>query len=78
MQIKKILVTGPGIAAVCLMFAVCMAVGALLSGIARLAPQTPSARGNGFLPLLICSFCVGVIASHLILRSNWRGGKLAG
>ncbi|MGB7848672.1 MAG: hypothetical protein WBL63_23880 [Candidatus Acidiferrum sp.] len=41
MQIKKVLITGFKIVAVCLLFVFCMAVGLTLSGITRLAPQAP-------------------------------------
>jgi hypothetical protein len=78
MQIKKALVTGLRILAVCLLFTVCMAVGLTLSGLARTGPQTPQAPGNILLPLLIFSLSVGIIASYLILRSKWHGWALAG
>lgn len=39
MQIKRALITGLRILAVCLLFALCMAVGVSLSGLTRVAPQ---------------------------------------
>jgi len=77
MQIKKDLVIGLKVLAVCLLFTVCMAVGMALSGLTHTAPQTPPPPGSVLLPLLIFSLWVGIIASYLILRSSWHGWALA-
>jgi len=77
MQIKKVLVTGLRILAVCLLFTVCMAVGLFLSGLPRLVPQTPPPPGTIPLPLLFFSLSVGMVVSYLILRSSWHGWPLA-
>jgi hypothetical protein len=78
MQIKKALITGLRIVAVCLLFVFCMAVGLSLSGITRLAPQAPAGPVTILFPLLIFSLSVGIITSYLILRSGWHGWPLAG
>jgi hypothetical protein len=44
MQIKRALITGLRILAVCLLFALCMAVGVSLSGLTRVAPQPRPAQ----------------------------------
>lgn len=82
MQIKKVLLTGLRILAVCLLFALCMAVGASLSGLTRVAPvssQTPpaTAPSNTLLSLLIFCLSAGIVLSYLILRSTWHGWLLA-
>lgn len=47
---------------------------------APLSPQPAAepAPQNIFLPLLIFSLSVGIVASYLILRSSWQGWTLAG
>ncbi len=51
MQIKKVLLTGLRILGVCLLFAACMAVGAALSGLDRVAQQGPPAQASSQTPL---------------------------
>ena len=51
MQIKKVLVTGFRILAVCLLFAVCMAVGGALSGLNRVTQQARPAQTSPQTPL---------------------------
>jgi len=75
MQIRKVLGIGLRILAVCLLFAVCMAVGGALSGLDRVAQPAP---GNILVPFLTFSVCVGIVVSYLILRSSWHGWTLAG
>jgi len=77
MQIKKDLVIGLRVLAVCVLFIVCMAVGLALSGLSHTGPKTPPPPGSIFLPLLLFSLWVGIIASYLILRSSWHGWALA-
>ena len=77
MSIKKALVTGLRILAVCLLFTVCMAIGLSLSGMTHLVSQTPPPPRETFPPLLFFSLCVGIAVSYLILRSSWRGWPLA-
>ena len=91
MALHKILFTGMRILAVCVFFAVCFAMGGVLSGIDKIAqrpvasqpappatqqaPQTP----ENLLPsFLIFTLCVGVTLSYLILRSRWHGWTLVG
>src|SRR5208282_3293603 len=78
MPITKLVAMGIRVLGVCLLFTVCMAVGASLSGLTRLAPQNGPAPGNIFLPLLVFSLSVGIVVSYLILRSTWHGWTLAG
>ena len=77
MQIKNVLVTGLRLCAVCLLFDFCMAAGAALSGLNRVAQQSGPAPGDLVVPLLIFSLCVGASVSYLILRSKWHGWTLA-
>src|SRR6201981_38923 len=77
MQIKNALLTGLRVCAVCLLFDFCMAAGAALSGLNRVAQQSCPAPGDFAFPLLIFSLCVGASVSYLILRSSWHGWTLA-
>jgi hypothetical protein len=77
MQIKNVLVTGLRLCAVCILFDFCMAAGAALSGLNRVAQQSGPAPGDLAVPLLIISLCVGASVSYLILRSKWHGWTLA-
>jgi hypothetical protein len=77
MQIKNALVTSLRVCAVCLLFDFCMAAGAALSGLNRVAQQSGPAPGDFVVPLLIFSLCVGASVSYLILRSRWHGWTLA-
>ena len=81
MQMRNCLMVVLRTVAVCLLFIVCMSVGAALSGLSRVAsqgvtPQQP-APSNFLGPLVIFALCVGVVASYLTLRSHWHGWVLA-
>jgi hypothetical protein len=91
MATRKILLTGLRILAVCLLFAVCFAVGGALSGIDKTAqqaiasppdplakPQIPAIPENFLRSFLIFALCVGVVVSYLILRARWHGWTLVG
>jgi len=91
MALRTILLTGLRILAVCLLFAVCFAVGGALSGIDKIAQQSvasqPAPPANQQVPqmpenllpsFLIFTFCVGGTLSYLILRSRWHGWMLVG
>src|SRR6266481_991606 len=88
MALRTILLTGLRILAVCLLFAVCFAVGGVLSGLDKIAqqsvasqpahqqvPQMPENLLRGF---LIFTLCVGGTLSYVILRSRWHGWMLIG
>jgi hypothetical protein len=77
MQIKNAMVISLRLCAVCLLFVFCMAAGAALSGLNRVAQQSGQAPGDLAVPLLIFSLCVGANVSYLILRSKWHGWTLA-
>ncbi len=91
MALRTILLTGLRILAVCLLFAVCFAVGGALSGLDKIGQQAvasqPAPPANQQVPqmpkdllrsFLIFSVCVGGVLSYLILRSRWHGWMLAG
>src|SRR5258708_937297 len=91
MALPTILLTGLRVLAVCLLLAVCFAVGGVLSGLDKIAQQTvaspfvPPAHQQvpqmpeHFLPsFLIFTLCAGGTLSYLILRSRWHGWMLAG
>ncbi|HXN00012.1 MAG TPA: hypothetical protein VN982_16205 [Candidatus Dormibacteraeota bacterium] len=91
MATRTIFVSGLRILAVCLLFAVCSAVGGVLSGIDKVAQQSIAAQPNplanqqvppmpdNFLSsFLIFTLCVGGILSYLILRARWHGWMLVG
>src|SRR6267154_5745760 len=91
MALRTILLTGLRILAVCLLFAVCFAVGGVLSGLDKIAQQSvasqPAPPANqqvpqmpeDFLPsFLIFTFCADGTLAYLILRSRWHGWMLAG
>lgn len=76
MPARKVIVIGLRILAVCLLFAVCFAIGGALAGVARIAQAVPPVRETPtqlLLPFLIFCLCVGVVVSYLILRSSWHG-----
>jgi hypothetical protein len=76
----KTLGTGLRILAVCLLFAVCFAIGGAVAGISRIVQDVPPiepAPTQLLLPFATFSFCVGIVVSYLILRSSWRGFTLA-
>jgi len=73
--------TGLRIVAVCFAFGVCLAIGGALAGVARHAPkQAPgqAAPLDLLLPLAVFCLSVGSVVSYLVLRSSWRGLRLAG
>ncbi len=91
MATRTILLTGLRILAVCLLFAVCFAVGGALSGLDKIAQQSvasqpappasqqvPQVPENLLRSFLVFTFCVGGTLSYLILRSRWHGWMLAG
>ena len=72
--------TGLRIVAVCFAFGVCLALGGALAGVARHAPkQAPgqAAPLDLLLPLAVFCLSVGSVVSYLVLRSSWRGLRLA-
>src|SRR5229473_1422655 len=91
MALRTILLTGLRILAVCLLFAVCFAVGGALSGLDKVAQQTvaspPAPPANQQLPpmpenllrsFLVFTLCAGGTLSYVILRSRWHGWMLVG
>ncbi len=91
MALPTILLTGLRVLAVCLLLAVCFAVGGVLSGLDKIAQQTVASQSvppanqqvpqmpEDFLPsFLIFTLCAGGTLSYLILRSRWHGWMLAG
>ncbi len=91
MALPTILLTGLRVLAVCLLLAVCFAVGGVLSGLDKIAQQTVASQfappanqqvpqmPEDFLPsFLIFTLCAGGTLSYLILRSRWHGWMLAG
>ncbi len=82
--------TGLRVLAVCLLLAVCFAVGGALSGIDKvaqqsitpqsdpLAKQAPQMPDNFLGSFLLFCFAAGGTLSYLILRSRWHGWTLAG
>jgi hypothetical protein len=92
MALRTILPTGLRILAACLLFAVCFAVGGVLSGLDKIGQQTVASQPDAppanqqvtqmpedFLrSFLIFTLCVGGTLSYLILRSRWHGWMLAG
>src|SRR6266849_9723356 len=91
MATRTILVNGLRILAVCFLFAVCFAVGGVLSGLDKIGQQTVASQPvppgqqqvpqmpEGFLrSFLIFTLCVGGTLSYLILRSRWHGWMLVG
>jgi len=91
MALPTILPTGLRVLAVCLLLAVCFAVGGVLSGLDKIAEQTVASQfvppanqqvpqmPEDFLPsFLIFTLCAGGTLSYLILRSRWHGWMLAG
>jgi hypothetical protein len=78
MALRTILLTSVRILAVCLLFAVCFAVGGALSGIGKIAQQVPQIPEDFLRCFLLFTLCVGGTLSYLILRSRWHGWTLAG
>jgi hypothetical protein len=75
----RTLLTGLRILAVCLLFAVCFAMGGMLSGLDKIVqPTVPQIPENFLRSFLIFTVCVGSTLSYLILRSRWHGWLLAG
>src|SRR6266481_1642100 len=91
MATRTILLTSLRILAVCLLFAVCFAVGGVLSGLDKAAQQTvasqsasPASQQVPQMPedllrgFLIFTLCAGGTLSYVILRSRWHGWMLIG
>src|SRR5216684_108080 len=91
MALRTILLTGLRILAACLLFAVCFAVGGVLSGLDKIGQRTvasqPAPAANQQVPqmpenllrsFLVFTLCVGGTLSYLILRSRWHGWMLVG
>jgi hypothetical protein len=72
--------TGLRVVAVCFGFAVCFTIGGALAGVAQLLPKATelqAAQGNALLPFVAFCLSVGSVVSYFILRSSWRGLRLA-
>src|SRR5712692_4311615 len=91
MSNRIILLTSLRILAVCLLFAVCFAVGGALSGIDKIAQkpaasqpappanqQVPPMPENLLRSFLIFTLCAGGTLSYVIRRSRWHGWMLVG
>jgi len=91
MAARKPFFTGLRILAVCLLLAICFAVGSALSGIDKIAQQSIASQPNEFArrqapqvpdnfpgTFLIFVLAAGSTVSYLILRSRWHGWTLAG
>src|SRR5258708_6283410 len=91
MALRTILLTGLRILAVCLLFAVCFAVGVAFSVPEKAAqtslrprPATPASQQlpptpeNLLRSFLIFTLCAGGTLSYVILRSRWHGWILVG
>jgi uncharacterized protein YjeT (DUF2065 family) len=91
MALRTILFTGLRILAVCVLFAVCFAIGGVLSGLGKIAQQTvasqpapsatqqvPQMPENSLRNFLVFTLCVGGTVSYLILRSRWHAWTLVG
>jgi hypothetical protein len=91
MTTRTVLVTGLKVLGVCLLFAVCFAVGGVLSGLDKIAPQSvasePAPPANQQVPqmpenflrsFLFFTVCAGGILSYVILRARWHGWMLVG
>jgi hypothetical protein len=79
MSAGKMFGTGFRILAVCLLFAVCFAIGGALAGVARIAQEAPPVKATPaqlVLPFVTLCLCVGIVVSYLILRSSWHGFAL--
>lgn len=91
MATRTIVLTGLRILVVCLLFAICSAVGGVLSGLDKVAQQPiasePGTPANQQIPpmpdnllrgFLIFTISVGSVLSYLILRARWHGWMLVG
>src|SRR5260370_22655230 len=89
MATRTILLTGMRMLAVCLLFAVCFAVGGVVSGLDKIGQQSiasqPDPLANQQVPpmpdnflrsFLVFTLCVGGTLSYLILRARWHGWML--
>jgi hypothetical protein len=65
--------------AVCFVFGMCFGIGTALSGVAQLLPKQTELQPapNSLLPLAVFCLSVGSVVSYLVLRSSWRGLRLA-
>src|SRR5262244_3239929 len=71
--------TGLRTVTVCFVFGVCLAIGGALAGVAKLAPKetTHAVPADLLLPFAVFCLSVGSVVSYLLLRSSWRGLRLA-
>jgi hypothetical protein len=79
MSAGKVFGIGFRILAVCLLFAVCFAIGGTLAGVTRIAQEAPPVKATPaqlVLPFVTFSLCVGIVVSYVILRSSWHGFAL--
>ena len=73
--------TGLKIVAACFVFGVCLGIGGVLAGVAKVAPNEAQAQANPagfFLPFAAFCLSVGGVVSYLVLRSSWHGLRLVG
>jgi len=80
MSTGKMFGLGLKILAVCLLFAVCLAIGGAFAGVSRIAQKILPVQATPtplLLPFVAFSLCVGIVLSYLILRSSWHGLTLA-
>lgn len=88
MATRTIPVTCLRVLAVCLLFAVCFAIGGALSGLDKIGQQAVASQAgptnqqvaqlpDNFLGnFLIFTLCVGCTLSYVILRASWHGWML--
>jgi len=73
--------TGLKIVAACFVFGVCLGIGGVLAGVAKVAPNEAQAQATPaglFLPFAAFCLSVGGVVSYLVLRSSWHGLRLVG
>jgi hypothetical protein len=91
MTTRTVLLTGLRVLGVCVLFAVCFAVGGALSGIDKIVQQSvasePAPPANQQVPqmpenflgsFLFFTVCAGGVLSYVILRARWHGWMLVG
>jgi hypothetical protein len=80
-ETSTVLKAGLRVVAVCFVFGVCFGIGGALAGVAKLVPKEAplqAAPADFLLPFAAYCLSVGSAVSYLVLRSSWRGWKLAG
>lgn len=73
--------TGLSVLAVCFSLGASLVIGGDLAGVAKLVAKettTQAAPSGVFSPFTVFCLSVGRVVSYLVLRSSWRGLKLAG